>query len=163
MVTIFLIFAALLTVVVLGTKEFDYRQVIRKAEDYFDRDRYSLAYDEVVGVQVKEDDEELRDRIYTVMYVERLYESYENNMLVGRRDKALDALLRGLEKYDVHYKEAVELNIVEDIDVCKSKIIAALKTCFGLSEDEARQIMTLEGQEYVQALLMYSENANVGE
>jgi len=162
-VTIFLIFAALLTVVVLGTKEFDYRQVIRKAEEYFDRDRYSLAYDEVVGVQVKEDDEELRDRIYTVMYVERLYESYENNMLVGRRDKALDALLRGLEKYDVHYKEAVELNIVEDIDVCKSKIIAALKTCFGLSEDEARQIMTLEGQEYVQALLMYSENANVGE
>lgn len=162
-IVVFLIFAALLVVVVLGTKEFDYSQMIKKAEDYFDRDRYSLAYDEVVGAEVKEEDEDLRDRIYTVMYVERLYESYENNMLIGRRDKALDALLRGLDKYEVHYKEAVELNIVEDIDLCKSKIVSALGTEFGLSEEEANQIMSLEGQEYVEALLFYSEGANIGE
>lgn len=160
---VFAIFAALAVVVVLGTKEFGYRQVIKKATDYFERDRYSLAYDEVAGVDVKKEDEDLRDRIYTVMYVERLYESYENNMSMERPDKALDALLRGLEKYDVHYAEAVELNIVEDIELCKQKIIIALSMNFGLTEDEAYEIMKLEGQEYSQALDMYSEYANMGE
>lgn len=160
---VFAIFVALAVVVVLGTKEFGYRQVIKKATDYFERDRYSLAYDEVAGVDVKKEDEDLRDRIYTVMYVERLYESYENNMSMGRSDKALDALLRGLEKYDVHYAEAVELNIVEDIELCKQKIIIALSMNFGLTEDEAYEIMKLEGQEYSRALDMYSEYANMGE
>lgn len=160
---VFAIFAALAVVVVLGTKAFGYSQVIKKATDYFERDRYSLAYDEVAGVEVKKEDEDLRDRIYTVMYVERLYESYENNMSMERPDKALDALLRGLEKYDVHYAEAVELNIVEDIELCKQKIIIALSVNFGLTEDEAYEIMKLEGQEYSQALDMYSEYSGMGE
>lgn len=162
-VIVFVIFAALAVVVILGTQEFDYRQVIKKATDYFERDRYSLAYDEVAGVDVKEEDEELRDRIYTVMYVERLYESYENNMSMGRPDKALDALLRGLEKYDVHYAEAVELDIVEDIDLCKEKIVLALSAEFGLTEAEAYAIMELEGQAYSQALIEYSGDVEAGE
>lgn len=62
--------------------------MIKKAANYFERQRYRLAYDEVSGVEVKEKDQDLKDRIYTVMYVERLYESYENNMKLGRADKA---------------------------------------------------------------------------
>lgn len=160
---VFIIFIALALVVFIGTKEFDYNKVIKKAKDYFERDRYSLAYDEVAGVEVKEKDQELKDRIYTVMYVERLYESYENNMSMGRPDKALDALLRGLEKYDVHYEEAVELDIVEDIDLCKSKIILALSDTFGLSEEMAKEIIELEGQEYLEALLLYSDGVVIGD
>lgn len=34
-------------------------------------------------------------------------------MKLGRADKALDALLRGIQKYDEHYDEAVELDIVK--------------------------------------------------
>ena len=147
-IIVFLAFAALGALVVLGSKEFNYAQLIEKAADYFERHRYRLAYDEVAGVDVKEEDEELRDRIYTVMYVERLYESYENNMSLARYDKALDALLRGLEKYDVHYEEAVELDIVEDIDYCRGKILTALAEVFGISEAQAYEIMNLEGQDY---------------
>lgn len=160
---VFLAFAALAFFVIFGTKQFNYSQVIHKAADYFERQRYHLAYDEVSGVDVKKKDEELRDRIYTVMYVERLYESYENNMAMNRPDKALDALLRGLEKYDEHYEEAVELNIVEDIDLCRSKILDALSTTYGLTETQAYDIMALEGQKYTQMLMEYSENLQTGE
>ncbi len=160
---VFLAFAALAVFVIFGTKHFSYSQVIHKAADYFERQRYRLAYDEVSGVEVKKKDEELRDRIYTVMYVERLYESYENNMAMNRPDKALDALLRGLEKYDEHYEEAVELKIVEDIDLCRSKILGALSTTYGLTEAQAYDIMALEGQKYTQTLIEYSENLQTGE
>ncbi len=153
---VFLIFAALGVMVVLGTKAFNYSQVIRKATDYFDRQKYHMAYDEVSGIEVKEKDEELRDRIYTVMYVERLYESYENNMMLGRRDKALDALLRGIEKYDEHYEEAVELGIEQDIVGVRAKITAALWTEFDITEDEARVLMALEGFEYAETLKQYA-------
>lgn len=162
-VIVFAIFAAIGAVVVLGTKQFDYTRVIHKAADYFERQRYHLAYDEVSGVDVKKKDEELRDRIYTVMYVERLYESYENNMAVNRPDKALDALIRGLEKYDEHYAEAVELDIVEDIDSCRDKIVSALYATYGLTEAQAYDIMKLSGQEYTQTLMKYSEVLQTGE
>ncbi|MCM1082757.1 MAG: hypothetical protein NC428_04690 [Clostridium sp.] len=145
---VFAIFIALGVLIVLGSNTFNYSQVIKKATDYFERQRYRLAYDEVSGVDVKEDDQELKDRIYTVMYVERLYESYENNLSLNRPDKALDALLRGLEKHDVHYAEAVELGIAEDIDGCKAKIVTALWNTYGISEEEAYGIIALKGQEY---------------
>jgi uncharacterized Zn finger protein len=133
--------------------------VIKKATDYFGRQRYSMAYDEIAGVEVKQKDEELKDRIYTVMYVERLYESYENNMTLGRTDKALDALIRGLEKYDEHYEEAVELDIAGDIDTCKQKIIAALNDTFSMTEEDAYTVMAMDGQDYITALANYAEAA----
>lgn len=152
-IIVFAAFAALAIIVVLGAKNFNYSQVIKKASDYFDRQRYRLAYDEVSGVEIKEEDEELRDRIYTVMYVERLYESYENNMTLGRPDKALDSLLRGLEKYDEHYNEAVTLGIAKDIKSCKEKIVNALWNTYGLTESAAYELMSLTGVEYSEALL----------
>lgn len=155
-VIVFTIFIALGVLIVLGSNVFNYSQVIKKAADYYERQRYRLAYDEVSGVDVKEDDQELKDRIYTVMYVERLYESYENNLALNRPDKALDALLRGLEKHDVHYAEAVELGITEDIDGCKAKIVTALWDNYGISEEEAYSIIALKGQEYSTKLMEIS-------
>ncbi|MBQ9200450.1 MAG: hypothetical protein IJ141_09775 [Lachnospiraceae bacterium] len=160
---IFGAFAALAAVVILGTNAFNYKRVIKKAADYFERQRYRLAYDEVAGVDVKEKDQELKDRIYTVMYVERLYESYENNMKLNRPDKALDSLIRGLEKYDEHYDEAVELEIVDDINLCRSNILSALSVTFDISEDTAYEIMEYDGQEYIDALARYSESIQTGE
>ncbi len=155
-VIVFVIFIALGVLIVLGSSIFNYSQVIKKADDYFERQRYRLAYDEVSGVDVKEDDQVLKDRIYTVMYVERLYESYENNLSSNRPDKALDALLRGLEKHDVHYAEAVELGIAGNLDGCKAKIVTALWDTYGISEEEAYSIIALKGQEYSIRLLELS-------
>lgn len=159
-IIIFVAFAAVGGLVYFGAQSFHYSQVIKKATDYFERQRYRLAYDEVSGVEVKKSDEELKDRIYTVMYVERLYESFENNMKLGHPDKALDALLRGIQKYDEHYEEAVELDIVEDVDFCMAKIKEALKTVYGLNIKQAYEMTELEGQEYIQAISKYCENLN---
>ena len=162
-ILIFAAFIILGAAVVFGAKEFNYAQVVKKAADYFDRQRYRLAYDEMSGVEVEEDDIVLRDRIYTVMYVERLYESYENNMELNRPDKALDALFRGLEKYDEHYQEAVKLRVAEDINFCKDKIVNALWNTYGLSEARAYEIMELTGQEYLQALYECCYGLETGE
>lgn len=154
-IIIFALFVLLAVGVIVGTKTYDYNKVIRKATDYYERQRYRLAYDEIAGVNVKSKDEELRDKIYTVMYVERLYESYENNIKLGRTEKALDALIRGLQKYDEHYEEAVELGIVDDINVCRQKIVSSLWTTYSIKEPDAYELMKLQGQDYRKALDAY--------
>lgn len=157
---IFVVLFALAGLLVMGTKTFSYELVINKATDYFQRQKYHMAYDQIAGVEVKEKDKPLSEKIYTVMYVQRLYESYENNMRLDRPSKALDSLLRGLDKYDEHYNEAVELGIVSDIDYAKSNILTALSATYGLTEEDAKAMNQLTGYEYTQALAARSANVD---
>ncbi len=155
-IVILAFFAMVGAVIILGTDTFNYQLVVKKASNYFDRQKYHMAYDEIAGVEVKDKDKELESKIYTVMYVERLYESYETNASLLRMDKALDSLLRGLVKYNEHYEEAQELNIVSDIDYSRSKIIAALQSVYNLTEQDAFAILALDSYAYREKLAEYA-------
>lgn len=139
----------------LATNNFNYTVAIQKATTYFENQKYHSAYDEIKGVEVKEKDQELKDRIYTVMYVERLYESYQNNLELGRQKKALDSLLRGVDKYYEYYEEAQQLGIVSDLDYSFAQIQNALQDNYGITVEQAVAMNQLESYEYVQAIDQY--------
>lgn len=147
---IFTIFLGGLFVFYLATNNFNYAQAIERATNYFANQKYRKAYDEIVGVEVKEEDEDLKDRIYTVMYVERLYEAYLNNVELGRYEKALDSLLRGVDKYYEHYEEAKELGITSDLDYSFSQIRTVLSDKYGITVEQAIEINKLDNYDYVQ-------------
>lgn len=134
----------------LASNNFNYSQAIERATNYFANQKYRKAYDEIVGVEVKEKDEDLKDRIYTVMYVERLYESYLNNIELGRSEKALDSLLRGVDKYYEHYEEAKELGITSDLDYSFNQIKTILNNQYGITVEQAIEINQLANYDYVQ-------------
>ncbi|MBO5469777.1 MAG: hypothetical protein J6A03_08600 [Lachnospiraceae bacterium] len=139
----------------LATNNFNYTVAIQKATTYFENQKYHSAYDEIKGVDVKEKDKELKDRIYTVMYVERLYESYQNNLELGRQKKALDSLLRGVDKYYEYYEEAQQLGIVSDLDYSFAQIQNALQDNYGITVEQAVAMNQMESYEYVQAIDQY--------
>lgn len=143
-----LFFLAVGGVIIGGTTWFDYTLVITKATNYFERQRYGLAYREILGVEVQERHQELADQIYTVMYVERQYEAYQNHVALNQPEQALNALLQGLDKYDEYYDAAAALGVAEDLNIAKTKILSALTNTFSLSEEEARQILQLGDVEY---------------
>lgn len=149
-VFIFTLFLGATLLFLVSTTNFNYSLAIEKATNYFANQKYRKAYDEIVGVEVKEKDEDLKDRIYTVMYVERLYESYLNNVELGRQEKALDSLLRGVSKYYEHYEEAQELGITSDLDYSFNQITTVLKDQYGITVEQAVEINQLEDYEYVQ-------------
>ncbi|MDE6432899.1 MAG: hypothetical protein K2L07_01570, partial [Lachnospiraceae bacterium] len=157
-VFVFTLFLGGLLVFCVGTNNFNYTQVIERATNYFANQKYRPAYDEIVGVEVKEDDEDLKDRIYTVMYVERLYEAYNNNVAMGNEEKALDSLLHGVEKYYEYYEEAQELGIVSDIDYSFSQIKEVLQSRYGISIEQALDINAMENLQYVKTIDTYVEN-----
>lgn len=145
------------------SNNFNYSQAIEKAANYFSSQKYHKAYDEIKGVEVKEKDQNLKERIYTVMYVERLYESYQSNIKLGRQEKALDSLLRGVDKYYEHYDEAKELGITGDIDNAFSQITSVLENQYGITVERAIEINAMVNYEYVQAIESYvNQQAELG-
>ena len=139
----------------MASNNFNYVQAIEKAANYFSSQKYHKAYDEIKGVEVKEKDQNLKERIYTVMYVDRIYESYQSNIKLGRQEKALDSLLRGVDKYYEHYEEAEELGITSDIDYAFSQIQSALANQYGITVERAVEINAMTNYEYVQVIQSY--------
>lgn len=155
---IFTLFLGGVFLFVVFTTDFNYKQAIGKATEYFASQKYHRAYDEIKGVEVKEGDKELKARIYTVMYVERLYEAYETNLSMHREEKALDSLLRGVSKYYEHYEEAKELGIASDIDFSFSQIQNALMSRYGISIEQAVQLNGLENWEYAKQITTFASS-----
>jgi hypothetical protein len=162
-VLVFSVFLGGLFLFYSATNNFNYTQVIEKAANYFASQKYRRAFDQIVGVDVKEKDQDLKDRIYTVMYVERLYESYNNNVAMGHEEKALDSLLRGVEKYYEHYQEAEELGITDDLNYSFNQIQQTLAERYGISVEQAQEINELDNLEYIQRIKMYVENLETTE
>lgn len=155
-VIVILFFLCIGGAVILGTNVFDYTLVITKATSYFERQKYGMAYREILGVNVKEQDKDLESRIYTVMYVERQYEAYENYRVMDKPDKALDSLLQGLAKYDDYYQEAQTLNILDDYNYAKNQIVTALNETYGMTEADALELLQLPDQEYTEQIRLRS-------
>lgn len=139
----------------MASNNFSYTQAVKNAATYFEGQKYRSAYNEIIGIEVKEDDKDLEDRIYTVMYVERLYESYNNNIELGRPERALDALLRGVDKYYEHYEEAGQLGITADLDYSFAQIQTALVENYGITVEQALEINKLENDKYVELINSY--------
>ena len=83
----------------------------------------------------------LYDKIMTVMYVNSQLNSYEYYMTSNNREKALDSLLKGLQKYDKYLRLAQELDITTDLDYVKSEILEKLDTEFNMTEQDAEKLV----------------------
>jgi hypothetical protein len=145
----------LLIVVVFGTNQFNYRMVITRAVNYFEMQKYKMAYEQIVGVDVKDRDQQIKDKIYCVMYVQQQIDSYNNFCKLEMYENALDSLVKGVSKYDAHIEEARELGIEADLDGLRDLIEKELQQQFGLSMDTVEQWIQMDQVEYSKQLQAY--------
>lgn len=144
---VFVFFGLAAATVIAGTNIFSYNSSIKRAQDYFSEDEYNAAYDAINGLQVKEKDSALYDQIRTVMYVNKEWNSYQNYTGIRMYPEALDSLIKGLEKYDKHIDEAKDMDITEDMDKVRARIVDELQKSYELSEKEAYQLLNIKNQE----------------
>lgn len=148
-VSIVVILAAMfLAAEISGTKIFSYRSTIKEATSFFDAGKYTDAYQEILGTDMKKSDQETYDKIVTVMKVQRALNSYENYDNMKYYPDALNALLVGLKKYDENLDTAKSLEVEEDLDSCRDKIVTLLDEEYGLSESQARELLVLDKTAY---------------
>lgn len=148
-VSIVVILAAMfLATEISGTEIFSYNSTMKQAVSFFEAGKYTDAYQEILGTNMKKKDQETYDKIVTVMKVQRSLNAYENYDNMKYYPDALNALLVGLRKYDENIETARNLEIEKDVDGCKEKILTLLDEEYGLSEDQARGILSLKKDAY---------------
>lgn len=143
---VFIFFAMIAVLIIFGTDIFSYSLSIQNATREFERDEYTLAYDEIYGLDVKEEDIVLYDRIMTVMYVQKHLNSYYNYYEMKDYPQALHSLLKGLQRYEKYIDLAVELEIDSDLDSVRSAILTEISASFSMSEQEAMSIIQSASQ-----------------
>lgn len=137
---IFSFFAVLAIFILLGTNTYSYSLSMQNADREFQRKRYTQAYNEICGLDIKKQDKNLYDKIMTVMFVNKQLNSYYNFYKMGMYPAALDSLLKGMEKYDKYMVKAEKLGIKEDLDDIREQILAELDSKFNINEKEAEKL-----------------------
>ncbi|MDD6036944.1 MAG: hypothetical protein PUC30_12295 [Lachnospiraceae bacterium] len=143
---VLIFFAMIAVVIIVGTSIFSYSVSIRNAEYEFNRDEYTLAFNEIYGLDIKDEDILLYDRIMTVMYVQKQLNSYYNYYGMKDMPKALDSLLKGLQRYEKYIELAVELDVDSDLDSVRKTILSEISASFSMSEQEAMEIIQSDSQ-----------------
>lgn len=148
-VSIVIILAAMfLATEISGTEIFSYRSTMKQATGFFEAGKYTDAYQKILGTDMKKKDQETYDKIITVMKVQRSLNSYENYDNMKYYPDALNALLMGLKRYDENIETARNLEVEKDMDSCKEKILTLLDEEYGLSEEQARELLSLKKDTY---------------
>ncbi len=145
---VFIFFAMIAVVIIVGTSIFSYSLSMRNAAYEFERDEYTLAYNEIYGLEIKNKQEDilLYDRIMTVMYVQKQLNSYQNYYGMNDNPKALDSLLKGLQRYEKYIDLAVKLDVDSDLDSVRKTILQKIEESFSMTEQEAMEIIQSDSQ-----------------
>lgn len=160
-IIIFLFFMVAAAVVIVGTNVFSYDMSIANAKYKFGNRKYNEAYEDIRGVDVKEKDLEIRDKIYTVMYVNKQLNSYNNFYAMDEYASALDSLIKGLERYDKYIALATQLGIKSDLNYVRKQIMAELQNTYGVSERDALMLMEIsDKQEYSEQIYKIVSSVN---
>ncbi|HWT73148.1 MAG TPA: hypothetical protein VN258_00265 [Mobilitalea sp.] len=141
---IFLFFGLFALLLFVGTNVVSYTLSIQSATNYFDNQKYTQAYNEVYGIDIKDKDIAIYDKIMTVMFVNKQLNSYNNYYSLGQYPEALDSLLKGLKRYDKYIELATILGIKTDLDYVRNQILAELNNVYHLSEKDAMKINSYE-------------------
>lgn len=137
-----------LTVEIAGTNAFGYISTKNEAMDYFEMGKYTEAYKLAVGTKMAEKDTEEYDRIKTVMKVQQCLNAYQNYDRMQYYPEALDALLRGVKRYDANIEKATQLEVDKDMMSCRTQLISLLQTEFNMTEAKAYSLLALDREAY---------------
>lgn len=143
---VFVFFGIIATFIIAGTNIFHYNSSITKAENYFEEDEYTAAYSQLAGLNIKSRDQELYEKVRMVMYVDKELDSYHNYTDIRMYPEALDSLIKGLEKYDAHIENAEEIDVTEDYDKLRTKILSEMESEYNLTEEDAYKLIKIEDQ-----------------
>ncbi len=145
--TIVMVFFGLICVLaILGSQMLSYSSSVSRAESDFDTGDYGSAYEAVAGVNVSEASQETVEKVRLCMKLQQELDSYTNYYKMKMYLESLDALMRGMRKYDADKGKADEYGIITQYNELKNQIVATLSDEFDVSEDQARAILGTENQ-----------------
>ena len=128
-----------------------------QAKTYYNNGEYDKAYSKLNGMKLNSNDKTLYEQASTIMYVKRQYDSYENYMSLNMKTEALDALIKGIDRYNTFRSTAQELGIDDKFKAEYQNIIDALQNTFKISEAQGISLADMSNSDFTNYYLKITE------
>ena len=114
--------ASVIVLISLLNTTVSYTTAISKAKTNLENGDYSKVYESLSGMKLNKSDETLYRQATLITYVTRQYESYQNYMEMDMKTEAINALVKGLARYDTYYNEANSLGVGNQMKEARAQI-----------------------------------------
>lgn len=128
-----------------------------QAKTYYNNGEYDKAYSKLNGMKLNSNDKTLYEQASTIMYVKRQYDSYKNYMSLNMKTEALDALIKGIDRYNTFRSTAQELGIDDKFKAEYQNIIDALQNTFKISEAQGISLADMSNSDFTNYYLKIKE------
>lgn len=142
--------ASVIVLISLLNTTVSYTTAISKAKTNLENGDYSKVYESLSGMKLNKSDETLYRQATLITYVTRQYESYQNYMEMDMKTEAINALVKGLARYDTYYNEANSLGVGNQMKEARAQIIQAFNDTFKISESEAVSLVSMSDNNFTQ-------------
>ena len=140
--------ASVIVLISLLNTTVSYTTAISKAKTNLENGDYSKVYESLSGMKLNKSDETLYRQATLITYVTRQYESYQNYMEMDMKTEAINALVKGLARYDTYYNEANSLGVGNQMKEARAQIIQAFNDTFKISESEAVSLVAMSDNNF---------------
>ena len=138
-ILIFLMAGSILALVLISHNFISYQSDIGKADNSFINRNYAEAFEDMLGMEVKDEDKELYDRIRIMTKLDAKYKMYLAHIQAQKYDEALNDLVMGVVKYKQYSSEAESLGITEAFNDEYQLIVEQLNNVYGVDAEQAAQ------------------------
>ena len=121
-----------------------YFSPLKESKEAFDQGDYVAAYERLHGLKVKSADESLYHASAALAGIQTELDAYQALMEHKQYELALDALVRGLGRCDVHSAEAEEWGVSDKLSEMQSTLRKLLKEQFNISGRRARKLYSIK-------------------
>lgn len=144
---------SLMVLIFLGTSLIGYSSPVNESKEAFDNGDYVTAYTKLQGINVRSADEELLHAASTLAGIQTELNAYNALMEQKQYEMALDALVRGYGRCNLHSAEAEEWGVTKQLTDLENTFDKLLKEQFDVSKRKAKKLYQIKRRsEYTLAL-----------
>jgi len=139
-ILIFLMSISLLVFILLATKGTGYQLAKKQTQAFYKEENYVEAYSMIAGVDLKEADKSLREKVILLAGLQEEYRAQTTYFKAKKYEQALDALVRGIGRYYDGLERAKALNVVAEYGAVYAQLQESLSLNYKLTDDEALKL-----------------------
>ncbi len=135
---------SLLALIFLGTSLVGYSLPVKESREAFESGDYVTAYRKLQGMKVRKNDKELLKASSTLAGIQTELDAYTALMEQKQYEMALDCLVRGFNRCNLHSADAEEWNVADKLTDLQDKFDLLLKEQFDVSKRKAKKLYQIK-------------------
>lgn len=135
---------SLMALVFLGTSFVGYSLPVKESREAFESGDYVTAYRKLQGMKIRKNDKELLKASSTLAGIQTELDAYTALMEQKQYEMALDCLVRGFNRCNLHSADAEEWNVADKLTDLQNKFDLLLKEQFDVSKRKAKKLYQIK-------------------